>query len=124
MDYIQINHATVRIDNGVANIPEDPFTKVRARFLERTSEQLATLKAIASNDQSFRASIGDGALLKTAHSLAGAGGIFGYPEISAAASGLEGQLIERSAEDVGNARRALDELIRELERCLGPMPSC
>ncbi len=58
----------------------------------------------------------NGDLVRVAHSLAGTGGIFGFPELSARASDLESRLIAETGFDATNVRRALDMLIRELER--------
>ena len=53
-------------------------------------------------------------LTRTAHSLAGAGGTLGFPEISSRAFELESLLIEGKLDD--SATAALDELIETLKR--------
>jgi HPt (histidine-containing phosphotransfer) domain-containing protein len=53
------------------------------------------------------------ALAAIAHSLAGAGGTLGFPEISSRAVELESLLIEGKIDDQASA--ALDELIQALE---------
>ncbi len=53
-------------------------------------------------------------LLKTAHSLAGAGGTFGFPVLSERASRLETQLI--SDADTSAICAAFEALVDELER--------
>jgi HPt (histidine-containing phosphotransfer) domain-containing protein len=100
-------------------LPEDPFAPLRLRFLDRCRSHLATLKAISRNYA------GDSDLLATAHSLAGAGGTFGFPAVSERASHLEELLLhERESgfipSDATRAARqaALDDLVEELERML------
>ena len=56
------------------------------------------------------------ALIRLAHSLAGAAGTFGFPEISVRASALETLLVEQA--DGGAIGTALDALIAEIERAL------
>lgn len=48
-----------------------------------------------------------------AHSLAGAGGTLGFPEISSRAFEVESILLEENSD--GRAAAALDQLIRTLE---------
>lgn len=89
----------------------DPFSDIRKRFIERCRSDLPRL-------QEFR-SVGVGnpdalsALTRIAHALAGAGGTFGYPEISDKAFALESLLIEG---DDNRAIPALDELIQALQK--------
>jgi len=102
------------IGRSSAPISNDPFAPLRQRFLARCADQLAELKAIARQGGSSSGS--DDPLVKLAHSLAGAAGTFGFPEISARASALETLLVEQA--DDGAARTALDALIAEIERTL------
>ncbi|WP_246800793.1 Hpt domain-containing protein [Mesorhizobium amorphae] len=81
--------------------------------MARCADQLAELKA-AREGGSLPGS--DDPLVKLAHSLAGAAGTFGFPEISARASALETLLVEQA--EAGAAAAALDALIAEIERTL------
>lgn len=58
----------------------------------------------------------DDPLVRIAHSLAGAGGTFGFPDISARASALETLLIAQA--DATETGLALDALIAEIERAV------
>jgi HPt (histidine-containing phosphotransfer) domain-containing protein len=89
---------------------------LRLRFLGRCRDQLETLKAAAQ--QMPAAGSGD-ELVRTAHSLAGGGGTFGFPELSECASDLETVLSEETGPDPAKVRAALDALVLELERILG-----
>ncbi|MFC3206422.1 Hpt domain-containing protein [Aquamicrobium soli] len=96
---------------------EDALNLLRDRFLARCRDQLAALKAVAGDGRRLSTATEDAALLKTVHSLAGAGGTFGFPTISARASDLETLLIAQEVHDDA-ARRALQALIREIEELL------
>jgi len=93
-------------------ISNDPFAPLRQRFLARCADQLTELKAVREGGPMP----GNDALIRIAHSLAGAAGTFGFAEISARASALETLLIEQA--DDKAARAALDVLIAEIERTL------
>lgn len=95
-------------------ISADPFGPLRLRFTARCREQLAVLKAAARSQKGLAAGLGD--LLKIAHSLAGGGGTFGFPELSERASYLETLLSDESEADPSKVRASLDALILELER--------
>ncbi|RWF25640.1 MAG: histidine phosphotransferase [Mesorhizobium sp.] len=92
-------------------IATDPFAPLRQRFLARCADQLAELKAAREAPLP-----GNDPLIRLAHSLAGAAGTFGFPEISAKASALEMLLTEQA--DGGAVGAALDALIAEVERTL------
>lgn len=98
-------------------IPEDTLSLLRVRFLARCRDQVATLKTTCDSDQPISVTTDDGGLSKTVHSLAGAGGTFGFPDISARASELETLLIEETV-DADAARHALRALIEALEKAL------
>lgn len=61
---------------------DDRLTELRARFLARAADDYAALRAArdAGDCETIR---------RIAHSLAGGAGIFGFPEISAAARVVE-----------------------------------
>ncbi len=72
------------------------------------------MRAAFESSQPISGATDGGALLKTVHSLAGAGGTFGFPDVSAHASELERLLTEQT--DADAARHALRALIEELEK--------
>ncbi|WP_244672835.1 Hpt domain-containing protein [Mesorhizobium sp. 131-2-1] len=102
---------TPNIARSTAAIPTDPFAPLRQRFLARCADQLAELKAAREAPLP-----GNDPLIRLAHSLAGAAGTFGFPQISARASALETLLVEQA--DGGAIGAALDALIAEIERAL------
>jgi HPt (histidine-containing phosphotransfer) domain-containing protein len=59
----------------------DPLAPLRAKFIERCRSDLAVLRRGA----------GDGEMRHAVHRLAGAGGVFGFPEISDLARRLDDQ---------------------------------
>ncbi|WP_315927847.1 Hpt domain-containing protein [Mesorhizobium sp. SP-1A] len=95
--------------------PDEAFALLRDRFLMRCRDQLAALKAIADGGGPLSSSTDSSDLLKIAHSLAGAGGTFGFPDISARASDLETLLIADHDADAGAVWHALQALILEIE---------
>ncbi|MER9580852.1 Hpt domain-containing protein [Mesorhizobium sp. M0276] len=98
---------------GTPLISNDPFAPLRQRFLVRCADQLTELKAIARQGDALATR---DALIRIAHSLAGAAGTFGFGEISARASALETLLIDKRDEAAPEA--ALHALIAEIERTL------
>ncbi|EHH09629.1 Hpt domain-containing protein [Mesorhizobium amorphae] len=98
--------------HGALPISTDPFAPLRQRFLARCADQLAELKAAREGAPLP----GNDPLIRLAHSLAGAAGTFGFPEISARASALETLLVDQ--EDASAIGAALDALIAEIERAL------
>lgn len=95
----------------------DPWDQIRKRFVERCSGDLHRLResrsAGAYRDNAEALSL----LAAIAHSLAGAGGTFGFPEISSRAAELESLLIEGKIDD--RASVLLDQLIQALETVCG-----
>ena len=98
----------------------DPLDELRAGFLKRVKKDAAAL----SDD---RVGLKDGSRLpstldrikRTAHGLSGAGGIYGFAEISEAAADLEDAVIAELA-DPGHGEetdRALDGLISCARNC-------
>jgi len=94
----------------------DPFFPLRARFVDRSRDQLAALRLFLSGGEALTAATADGQLLKIAHSLAGAGGTFGFPDVSVLASRLEILLTADDAIEPKDVSGALGALIAELER--------
>jgi CheY-like chemotaxis protein/HPt (histidine-containing phosphotransfer) domain-containing protein len=98
-----------------------PIDGLRAGFLKRVKKDAATL----SDD---RAGLKDGSRLtstldrikRTAHGLSGAGGIYGFAEISEAAADLEDAVIAEFADPVHGEEtdRALDGLICCARNCV------
>ena len=93
-------------------IPQDPLARLRERFLARCRDHLAVLKAAASSGRAVCGADDD--LLKVVHSLAGAGGTFGFPEISARAFAVESLLIAQEIDNYA-AKSSLQALILEIE---------
>jgi HPt (histidine-containing phosphotransfer) domain-containing protein len=95
-------------------VNSDPLDRIRKRFIERCCDDLERLRqlrtscAYRDNEKAFST------LSAIAHSLAGAGGTLGFPEISSKAFELESRLIEGNAGEATTS--ALDELIAELNR--------
>ena len=85
---------------------DDRLRELRQRFIDRSrSDRDALAAALAADDRPE--------LQRLGHSLAGAGGLFGFPEISDAGQRLEDALDEGAAtEDVQAAGEAL---LRRLE---------
>lgn len=93
--------------------PEAHLERLRSRFVERAGEQMKDLRqrrapeALADEDHRR-------ALRGLAHSLAGAGGSFGFPALSERAAALEAALDSGAApaEVAGRVGDLLDELDR------------
>ena len=67
----------------------DPFESLRQAFLHRCQALLLTLEGLARSAD-LGVDPGDHEkLVKAAHSLSGAGGIFGFPDLSKCACQLE-----------------------------------
>jgi CheY-like chemotaxis protein len=96
----------------------DPLEALRAGFLGRVRRDLAVLVHArnAGKTGAMPAATLD-RIKQLAHSLAGAGGIYGYAEISDAAAALEDAAIAQLAGSGSAAEfsRALDELIHQAE---------
>lgn len=88
------------------NIPES----IRARFIERCGGDLQKLREV----RDMSSGTADDTLVRTVHGLAGAGGTFGFPEVSRKAGQLETLLIEKGSTE-SDRRHALDALIATLE---------
>jgi HPt (histidine-containing phosphotransfer) domain-containing protein len=97
---------------------EDKLNELRQRFLERCGANLPVLRAgysicegAAVNEQKD--------FLRLIHSLAGTGGMFGFPEISKAAMELETVLHEDGGQiNEETARTLLDGLIATMNDAL------
>lgn len=94
--------------------PPDPLADLRAGFLRRVSRDIAALTGHCNALRSGTASPTALEDIKSiSHSLAGAGGIYGYAEISHAAAELEDVVLYGAAgADINNALwRALERLV-------------
>ena len=75
----------------------DPLADLRARFIDRSRERVATLRALIDAGAESRPAAADAphdcppaeAIARLAHQLAGAAGTFGYAALSEAAAALE-----------------------------------
>ena len=76
------------------------------------------MKVSDGSDRALSDQFAQSALARIAHSLAGAGGKLGFPEISNRAFEMESMLIEGKADD--QAAAALDQLIKALETASDP----
>ena len=85
---------------------DDRLRELRQRFIDRSRSDRDSLVAALAADDRLE-------LQRLAHSLAGAGGLFGFPEISDAGQRLEDALDE-SAEAV-EVLAAGEALLRKLE---------
>jgi HPt (histidine-containing phosphotransfer) domain-containing protein len=92
----------------------DRFQKLQQKFVERCKNELVVLTETASKTVLEPESLS--LLARLAHSLAGAGGTFGFTEISKEASGLEDLLTSDSSKDEMQVRRALQALIAAVNR--------
>ncbi|MDN5926208.1 MAG: Hpt domain-containing protein [Hyphomicrobiales bacterium] len=111
----RVGSATSRRE--VFDISDDPYSRLRLRFLARSGDQLAVLKA-ATNDRGKPGNASGAELLKAAHSLAGGGGTFGFPAVSESASHLETLLLQEPLASPDQVQAALHVLILETERIL------
>ena len=91
-------------------IPE----KLILRFYERLAREQRLLCAYQGNPSAVQTEAGQQELIRLSHGLAGAGGTFGFPEISAAAMVLEDCL--RQACSTQQLTAALNELILTITR--------
>jgi HPt (histidine-containing phosphotransfer) domain-containing protein len=91
----------------------DPLDKIRKRFTERCRGDLDRLRELRASGVYRDDAEAISVLAGIAHSLAGAGGTLGFPQISSRAFEVESMLIEGSIDD--RATKALDELIQTLE---------
>lgn len=83
----------------------DPFEELRRRFAERCRSDRETLAGLSPTDAEFAAAV---------HRLAGAGGSFGFPALSTAASAIEFRLqqgLAPSPAELSALTRALEEVI-------------
>ena len=100
---------------GVGSV-NDRFEALRRGFLERCREQLLALEALAASEDLSARGDEHELLARMAHSLAGAGGTFGFPELSGRAARLEQALTAADAIEPAAVRTALGGLIAELRR--------
>src|SRR5437868_10434168 len=89
--------------------PSDRFQKLQQKFIDRCKNEIEVLTDIAG--KSALDPEGRSRLAGLAHSLAGAGGTFGFAEISTAAGGLEDLLRSDIPADEMQVRAALQTLI-------------
>ena len=88
----------------------DVLDALRARFLARCVSDLAHLQRLAENDE-----LGSLEMRNLVHSLAGAAGTFGFPEISLAAGRIDDAFVDdRLPErfDVEALARAIETALR------------
>lgn len=88
---------------------------LRVSFVEEARAECAELARLA--EVAAPASDGWRRARKLAHDLRGSGGSYGFPEVSAAAAAVEGELVAPAAA-AEPARRSLPDLVRELDAAL------
>jgi CheY-like chemotaxis protein len=95
-------------------LPDDPLDDLRIAFRQRTGKDVAVLTglraALQDSTDALATLVG---IRQIAHGLAGAGGIFGFAEISDAAAKLEEAVIQElhGSSSVGQIIPALDLLL-------------
>lgn len=95
-------------------ISTNPFATLSEKFLARCRGELVVLRDMAGSGAAADRDI----LLKIAHSLAGAGGTFGFRALSEHASRLETILVADTEDYPSDVEVALNTLIDEMERIL------
>ena len=83
-------------------VSNDPLAALRGRFLARAAEDLAWIRASGGAPAEE--------LLARVHKLAGSGGVFGHPQVSAAAAAVEAALREGEPVDLGPLVAVLEAL--------------
>jgi hypothetical protein len=107
-------------DDPTENGPKGSLMKlnicdsIRVRFIERCSGDLHKLREIRDRSTGLPDATVDESFVRTVHGLAGAGGTFGFPEVSRHACALETLLIDNSSTQ-SDRDYALDVLIATLE---------
>jgi two-component system OmpR family response regulator len=118
----------VQPTNDALDAPVDDFLqRVNSVFLRRANDDAAALakhRCALKNDHTLPATLA--AIRQIAHGLAGAGGIFDFPEISEAAAALEQAVIAQfdGSDTVKEITLAIDRLLARMEtsRPLRKMP--
>jgi CheY-like chemotaxis protein/HPt (histidine-containing phosphotransfer) domain-containing protein len=99
-------------------LSDNPFDELRGAFLQRVKKDANALTSLRfALDNSNSATDALSGIKHIAHGLAGAGGIFGFPEISDTAAALEDEVIHELAGS-GSGEKivpALDRLLSHLE---------
>jgi HPt (histidine-containing phosphotransfer) domain-containing protein len=94
------------------DVLQQRLAELRLRFASRTVEQVALLEQMAA---AASESFDRDALGKLAHSLAGACGTFGFPEVSCAAGTLEDFIADnRSDADVRDLAETTARMLRQM----------
>jgi HPt (histidine-containing phosphotransfer) domain-containing protein len=106
----------ISLKTGGDGSVNDRFEALRRGFLERCRGQLAALEALARGEDPAARGDGHELLARAAHSLAGAGGTFGFPDLSRRAARLEQALTGEGGAEPAAVRAALDDLVAELKR--------
>jgi len=106
----------VRPANGRCDATPGPFLHVSLGFQRRVKDDAVTLARHRAGIWHDTASpLALAAIRDIAHCLAGAGGIFGRPDISAAAAALEEAIVTRHDGSFDEIMRALDQLLACVE---------
>jgi CheY-like chemotaxis protein len=98
-------------------LSDDPFDELRGAFLQRVKKDANALTSLRLALQDSSATEALSGIKHIAHGLAGAGGIFGFAEISDTAAALEDEVIHELTGSSSCERvvSALDRLLSRLE---------
>jgi HPt (histidine-containing phosphotransfer) domain-containing protein len=107
-----------RTRSSKTTIADDPFHSLKQRFLGRCRADLLVMEAIAPEKLEAPGDARE-QLTRMAHSLAGAGGTFGFASISESASDLEQLLVADIEPAAAEIEAALRTLVLELKRVTG-----
>ena len=92
----------------------DELRKLQRRFVERCRRDVSSLTPVAGKAEIDAET--QSMVVRIAHQLAGAGGTFGFTDISSAASAVEDLFSSDTPADRGESRAALQTLIAALRR--------
>jgi len=95
-------------------LPDDPLAELRGAFLQRARKDAAALAGLRTELQgSADAPATLSGIKHIAHGLAGAGGIYGFAEISDTAAALEAEIVDPGAG--AGIVPSLDRLLARIE---------
>jgi CheY-like chemotaxis protein len=106
-------------------VARDPLEELRSAFLLRVARDATLLEQDRlALQQGPRPPATIEQIKRTAHSLAGAGGIYGFAELSDTAAALEDAALAELADGTASEQtdRALDQLLRKISACQPSTP--
>jgi len=96
-------------------IARDPLHDLKLRFLDRCRSNIGSIIAAADDERVLERGEPHVQIVRIVHSLAGAGGIFGFDALSARAIDLETYLISGDELDASKARGLFEALSTEVQ---------